>query len=51
MFLIFCLVVWVVDQYQGGIGLPIQENVDQLADVLKLNLLMVRLSTSKSAIL
>ena len=41
MFLVFCLIIWVVDQYQGGLGLPVQENVDQLADLLKSNILMV----------
>jgi len=40
MFLVFCLIIWVVDQYQGGLGLPVQENVDQLADLLKSNILM-----------
>lgn len=40
MFLILCLVIWVVDQYQGGLGVPIQENVDSLADMLKTNILM-----------
>lgn len=46
MFLVFCLIIWVVDQYQGGLGLPVQENVDQLADLLKSNILMVCLDIS-----
>ena len=46
MFLVFCLIIWVVDQYQGGLGLPVQENVDQLADLLKSNILMVRIDMS-----
>ena len=46
MFLVFCLIIWVVDQYQGGLGLPVQENVDQLADLLKSNILMVGIDTS-----
>ena len=44
MFLIFCILIWVADQYQGGIGgLPIQECVDMLAAELKLKLLIVSL--------
>ena len=46
MFLVFCLIIWVVDQYQGGLGLPVQENVDQLADLLKSNILMVCIEMS-----
>ena len=46
MFLVFCLIIWVVDQYQGGLGLPVQENVDQLADLLKSNILMVCIDMS-----
>ena len=46
MFLVFCLIIWVVDQYQGGLGLPVQENVDQLADLLKSNILMVCIDNS-----
>ena len=41
MFLIFCIVLWVIDQYQGGLGLPIQENIDLLSEELKLKLLIV----------
>lgn len=40
MFLIFCIILWVVDQYQGGLGLPIQENIDLLSEELKLKLLV-----------
>lgn len=40
MFLIFCIVLWVIDQYQGGLGLPIQENIDLLSEELKLKLLI-----------
>ena len=41
MFLIFCIVLWVIDQYQAGLGLPIQENIDLLSEELKLKLLIV----------
>jgi len=41
MFLIFCIMLWVVDQYQGGIAnLPIQENIDMLANELRTKLLI-----------
>jgi hypothetical protein len=40
LFLIFCIILWVIDQYQGGIGLPIQENIDVLSEELKQRLLM-----------
>ena len=44
MFLMFCIIVWVADQYQGGIGgLPIQENIDLMAAELKTKLLIVSL--------
>jgi len=41
LFLMFCIILWVIDQYQGGIGLPIQENIDVLSEELKHRLLMV----------